>query len=114
MGRTTLFGEAPAPGSDALLRSGRPAVFVLLLILILALFGLGFLNPLWWVAAAVLIFGGVHYGRGGGGSAGHGDDSGYGDYRDYRDRQDRWDRRYRRQRQGRWNRQDRRDREHRG
>ncbi|MFF1839951.1 hypothetical protein ACFVXE_38260 [Streptomyces sp. NPDC058231] len=29
----------------------------LLLILLVALFGLGFLSPVWWVAAAVLIFG---------------------------------------------------------
>ncbi|MFI1399937.1 hydrophobic protein [Streptomyces sp. NPDC020681] len=50
----------------------------LFLILILALVGLGFLNPLWWVAAAVLIFGAVHYGRGGYGRGGRGGDSDYG------------------------------------
>lgn len=38
-------------------------MFVLLLILIVVLFGLGFLNPLWWVAAAVLLFGATRYGR---------------------------------------------------
>ncbi|NUK59500.1 hypothetical protein [Streptomyces lunaelactis] len=73
----------------------------LFLILFLALVGLGFLNPLWWVAAAVLIFGVVQYGRGGYGRGGRGGDSDYGEYRDYRDRQDRWDRRYSRQRRGR-------------
>ncbi|HET6355476.1 hypothetical protein [Streptomyces sp.] len=82
------------------------------LILFLALVGLGFLNPIWWVAAAVLIFGAVHYRRGGYGRGGRDGDSDYGEYRDYRDRQDRWDRRYSRQRRGRWNRQDRRDGEH--
>jgi hypothetical protein len=85
-------------------------MFVLLLIFVVALIGFGFLNPMWWVAAAVLIFGLVHYGRGGSGRRGHGDDP---DYRDYRDQQDRWDRRYSRQRRSRWNRQDRRDHDHR-
>lgn len=85
---------------------------VLLFILFAVLFGLGFLNPLWWVAGAVLVFTLVHYGRGGTGGWDRGSDSGYGEYRDCRDRQDRWGRRYRRQRRGRWNRQDRRDREH--
>ncbi|MFB9452114.1 hypothetical protein [Streptomyces antimycoticus] len=32
-------------------------MFVLLLILIMVLFGFGFLNPIWWVAAAVLVYG---------------------------------------------------------
>ncbi|MFD9187117.1 hypothetical protein ACFWCA_02705 [Streptomyces phaeochromogenes] len=32
-------------------------MFVLLAILIVVLFGLGFMNPIWWVAAAVLVFG---------------------------------------------------------
>jgi hypothetical protein len=36
-------------------------VFVLLVILIVALFGLGSLNPLWWVAEAVLFFGAIRY-----------------------------------------------------
>jgi hypothetical protein len=31
-------------------------VFVLLLIVALILFGFGFLNPLWWMAAGVLVF----------------------------------------------------------
>ncbi|WP_225882319.1 hypothetical protein [Streptomyces aureocirculatus] len=78
-------------------------------ILVMALLGLGFLNPMWWVAAAVLMFGAVHYGKG---SRDQGGNSEYSGYRDYRDRQNRWDRRYRRQRQGRWNRQDRRDQQH--
>lgn len=38
-------------------------MFVLLLILIVVLFGLGFLHPLWWVAAAVMVFGATRYGR---------------------------------------------------
>ncbi|MFF1964870.1 hypothetical protein ACFVW5_14900 [Streptomyces sp. NPDC058232] len=66
---------------------------VLLLILLVALFGLGFLSPLWLVAAAVLIFGLVHSGRGGARGGARGGDSeypGYQDYRAYRDRQDRW------------------------
>jgi hypothetical protein len=88
-------------------------VFVLWFILLAALFGLGFLNALWWVAAAVLVFVLVRYGRGGTGDWRRGGDWDYGGYRDYRDRQDRWDRRYRRQRQGRWLRQDRRDHEYR-
>ncbi|WP_336605646.1 hypothetical protein [Streptomyces sp. BA2] len=40
-------------------------MIVLLALLVVALFGLGFLNAMWWVAAAVLIFAVVHYGRGG-------------------------------------------------
>ena len=95
---------------------GRPAVFVSLLILIVVLFGLGFLHPLWWVAAAVLVFAATRRGRGGGGWI-RGDGSDLGEYRDYenrRDRQDRWDRRYSRRHRARWRREDRRDREHRG
>jgi hypothetical protein len=46
------------------------------------LFGLGFLGPLWWVAAAVLVFGATRYGRGGGGGWIRGDGSDLGDYRD--------------------------------
>jgi hypothetical protein len=88
-------------------------MFVLLLIFVVTLIGFGFLNPMWWVAAAVLIFGLVHYGRSGSGHRGHGDDPDYRDYRDYRDQQDRWDRRYSRQRRSRWNRQGRRDHDHR-
>ncbi|GGX86988.1 hypothetical protein GCM10010324_35610 [Streptomyces hiroshimensis] len=84
-----------------------------LLILVVALVGFGFLHPLLWVAAAVLIFGVVRYGRGDAGRPGffrHGRD--YQEYRDRRDRLDRWDRRYRQQRRGRWARQDRRDHRH--
>lgn len=90
-------------------------MFVLLLIIALILFGLGFLNPIWWVAAAVLVFGatrfGLDRGRGRGGGADPGE---YREYRDRRERQDRWDRRYSRQHRGRWRREDRRDRERRG
>ena len=82
---------------------------VLLFILVMVLFGLGFLNALWWVAAVVLVFALVGSGRG---RRGRGYDSDYGEYKDHRDREDRWERRYRRQRRGRWSRQDRRDREH--
>ncbi|MEV7341152.1 hypothetical protein [Streptomyces sp. NPDC093544] len=92
-------------------------MFVLLLILIVALFGFGFLNPIWWVAAAVLVFGVTRYGRdrGGGWGRGGGSDFGeYGDYRNRRERQDRWERRYTRQHRARWRREDRRDRERRG
>lgn len=88
-------------------------MIVLLVILVVALLGLGFLDPMWWVAGAVLIFAAVHYGRGGAGGRGRGGHSEYRDYRDRRDRQDRWDRRYRRQRRGSWTRQDRRNGEHR-
>ncbi|WP_371749902.1 hypothetical protein OG302_41385 [Streptomyces sp. NBC_01283] len=86
-------------------------MIVLFAILVVALLGFGFLNPMWWAAAAVLIFGVVHYGRGGG-SRDQGGNFEYRDYRDYRDRQNRWARRYRRRRQGRWNRQDRWDEQH--
>ncbi|WP_406334911.1 hypothetical protein [Streptomyces sp. NBC_00203] len=92
-------------------------MFVLLLILIVVLFGLGFLHPLWWVAAAVMVFGATRYGRDRGGGWIRGDGSDFGEYRDYekrRDSQDRWDRRYSRQYRARWRREDRRDREHRG
>jgi hypothetical protein len=91
-------------------------VFVLILILIAALFGLGFLHPIWWVAAAVLVYGVAHHGRDRGGGRSYSGGSDPGDYRDYRDRrnrQDRWDRRYSRQNRARWRRQDRRDHEHR-
>ncbi|SEC88986.1 hypothetical protein SAMN05216482_5031 [Streptomyces sp. PAN_FS17] len=117
LGRDTLFEQAPAPGSDAPFRSGRPAVFVLLLILILILFGSGFLNPLWWWVAAVLVLGATRHGRDRGGGWIRGDGSDAGDYRDYehrRDRQDRWDRRYSRRHRARWRRADRRDYERRG
>jgi hypothetical protein len=95
-------------------------VFVLLLVLIVVLFGLGFLNPLWWVAAAVLLFGATRYGRDRGGGWIRDDGSDLGDhqddrgYQECRDRQDRWDRRYSRQNRARWRREDRRDHERRG
>jgi hypothetical protein len=91
-------------------------VFVLLLILIAALFALGFLHPIWWVAAAVLVYGATRNARDRGGVRGRGgSDLGDYDYREYqerRDRQDRWERRYSRQNRGRRQREDRRDHEH--
>ncbi|WP_344360768.1 hypothetical protein [Streptomyces gobitricini] len=83
---------------------------VLLLILLLALFGLGFLSPVWWVAAAVLVFDLAHSGRRGARGGPHRRASeyrSYQDYRAYRDRQDRWERRYRQQRPSHWDRRDR-------
>ncbi|MET9785060.1 hypothetical protein [Streptomyces canus] len=68
-------------------------MFVLLLVLILILFGSGFLNPLWWWAATVLVFGATRHGR---------------------DRQERWDRRYSHPHRARWRREDRRDYERHG
>ncbi|MFF3642104.1 hypothetical protein [Streptomyces sp. NPDC002564] len=91
---------------------------VLMVVAILALVGLGFDQPLLWLAAAALAFYLVRFyeggasakksgtpgssggagGQGGGGGAGGG--GGYPKtYRDYRlrkERQERWDRRYRR------------------
>ncbi|MEU4211554.1 hypothetical protein AB0F13_16405 [Streptomyces sp. NPDC026206] len=82
----------------------------LLLIVFVALVGFGFLHPVLWVAAAVLVFGAARYGRGDTGDLGfRNDDQAYKEYRDRRDRLDRWDRRYRRQRRGRWNRWDQQD-----
>ncbi|MFD5595019.1 hypothetical protein [Streptomyces griseorubiginosus] len=92
---------------------------VLLLVLIAALFAVGFLHSIWWVAAAVLVYAVAHHGRDRGGGRSHSGGSDpvdyrdYRDYRDRRDRQDRWDRRYSRQNRARWKRQDRRDHEHR-
>jgi hypothetical protein len=91
-------------------------VFVLLVILMVALFGLGFLHPLWWAAAAVLLFGATRYGRdrGGGWIRGDGSDlEGYRDYQERRDRQDRWARRYSRRNRARWRRENRQDHERR-
>ncbi|MCK8434264.1 hypothetical protein G3I77_14895 [Streptomyces sp. D2-8] len=90
-------------------------MFVLLLILIVALFGFGFLNPIWWVAGAVLVYGVTRHGRDRGGGRSRNGSSDLGDYRDYqelRDRRERWDRRYSRQNRARWRREDRRDHEH--
>lgn len=92
-------------------------MFFLLLALVVVLFGLGFLNSLWWVAAAVLVFGATRHGRDRGGGRIRGDGSDLGDYRDYerrRDRQDRWDSRYSRRNRARWRREDRRDQERSG
>ncbi|WP_373431231.1 hypothetical protein [Streptomyces turgidiscabies] len=92
-------------------------MFVLLLILIVVLFGLGFINSFWWVAAAVLVYGATRHDRDGGGGWIRSDGSDLGNYRDYenrRDRQDRWNRRYSRRNRARWKREDRRDGEHRG
>ncbi|WP_327671076.1 MULTISPECIES: hypothetical protein [unclassified Streptomyces] len=92
-------------------------MLVLLIVFVVVLLGLGFFSPLWWVAAAVLIFALFHYGRGGNRSWGRRSDSryeDYGEYRDDRDREDRWDRRYRRRSRGRRLRQDRRDHERHG
>jgi len=96
--------------------SGRPTVFVLLLILVVALFGFGFLHPIWWAVAAVLLYGVTRHGRdlGGGRSrSGSSDLEGYRDYQERRDRRDRWERRYSRHNRARWRREDRRDHEHR-
>ncbi|MER6954041.1 hypothetical protein [Streptomyces sp. NPDC000618] len=92
-------------------------MFVLLLILIVVLLGLGFLSPLWWVAAAVLVYAVTRHGRDRGGGQGPGGGSDLGEYQGYRerrDREERWNRRYSRQNRARWRREDRRDREHRG
>ena len=84
-------------------------MFLLLLIIIAVLFGFGFLNPIWWVAGAVLVYGVTRHARdrGGGRTRNGGADLG-----DYRQRRDRWDRRYSRQNSARRRREDRRDHEH--
>ncbi|MFD6435444.1 hypothetical protein [Streptomyces venezuelae] len=93
---------------------------VLIVVAILALFGLGFNQPLLWLAAAALAFYLVRFyeggsaakksgsgsgaasgsgGMGGGGGSGGGGGGYPKTYRDYRirkERQERWDRRYRR------------------
>ncbi|MFD6907414.1 hypothetical protein [Streptomyces sp. NPDC060077] len=81
-------------------------MFALLLIFLAALFGFGFLHPLWWVLLAVLAYGVVRR------RPHRGDGSGPGDYRAYQERQlrqERWDRRYSRQNRARWQNEDRRD-----
>ncbi|MEV7884000.1 hypothetical protein ACWD3I_10830 [Streptomyces sp. NPDC002817] len=66
-------------------------MLVLLFILIVALFGFGFLDPLWWVAAAVPVYGVTRHGPGrGGGRSGDGG-SDLGNYRARRRREDRRD-----------------------
>ncbi|MFM9442855.1 hypothetical protein [Streptomyces acidiscabies] len=90
-------------------------MFVLLLVLVAVLFGFGFLHPIWWVAAAVLVYGAIRQGRDHGGGSGPGDYRGPRDYQEYRhrrDRQNRWDRRYFRQNRARLRREDRQDHEH--
>ncbi|MGW7076045.1 hypothetical protein ACWGH2_08210 [Streptomyces sp. NPDC054871] len=91
---------------------------VLLVVLLLALVGLGFSQPLLWLAAAALVFFMVQQydrggsgkssgsgsgagaapgaGGGGGGGGGGGYPKTYRDYRIRKERQERWDRRYRR------------------
>ncbi|MEV7890434.1 hypothetical protein ACWD3I_46220 [Streptomyces sp. NPDC002817] len=83
-------------------------MFVALLIVALILFGFGFLNPLWWLAAAVLVFGSTRYGHNRGGIRGRSAGSGFGNYRDYDNHRER---RYSRQNRARWTREDRRDHE---
>ncbi|MFF5719805.1 hypothetical protein [Streptomyces buecherae] len=95
-------------------------MFVLLLalaVLAAILFGFGFLNPIWWVAAAVLVYGVARLGRGRVGGRRRSGSSDLGDYQDYqerRDRQERWDRRYSRRNRARWRREERRGHERRG
>lgn len=81
-------------------------MMVLLLLVLAVLFGLGFLNSLWWAAAALLVFGLMQYGRRGR-RHNHGGYRDYEDYRDDREREDRWGRRYVRQHRGGWIRRDR-------
>ncbi|WP_181805233.1 hypothetical protein [Streptomyces shenzhenensis] len=67
---------------------------------------LGFGNHTWWLAAVVLLFLYVQYGRGSSSASSSGGSSGggggmAGDYKTYRDRRDqqaKWERRYRRER----------------
>lgn len=89
----------------------------LLVVLLLALVGLGFSQPLLWLAAAALVFfmvqqydrggsgkssgsgsgAGASQGAGGGGGGGGGGyPKTYRDYRIRKERQERWDRRYKR------------------
>ncbi|MCX4918125.1 hypothetical protein [Streptomyces sp. NBC_00687] len=87
-------------------------MFVLLLVLIVVMFTLGFHSPVWWLIAGVLVFGVARNSRDRGGGWGRGSRSDLGEYRDYQDRrhrQEQWDRRYRRQHRARWRREDRRD-----
>ncbi|MFD8999785.1 hypothetical protein ACFV0T_02165 [Streptomyces sp. NPDC059582] len=52
------------------------------------LFGLGFVNSVRWVAAAVLVLGATRHGRDRGGGWIRGDGSDLGEYRDYANRRD--------------------------
>lgn len=68
-------------------------MFVLLLVLVVILFGFGFLHPVWWVAAAsvALVFGAAQYGRRGeGGGWDSGGSSDPGEDRGFWDRRRRW------------------------
>ncbi|WP_327325369.1 hypothetical protein OG735_24850 [Streptomyces sp. NBC_01210] len=78
-----------------------------LVLVVVALIGFGFMEPVLWVAAAVLVFGHVRYGRGGSRSGGRRDME-YREYRDRRDHQARLERRYQRENRGRLTRQARR------
>ncbi|MET3983668.1 hypothetical protein [Streptomyces sp. PvR034] len=86
------------------------ALFIV--VVILAVFALGFAHPVWWVAAVLLGYALVPHRRGRwhGRREGRWDYEDYDEYRDDRDRVDRWSRRYGRQRRARWDREDRRDR----
>ncbi|WP_328671730.1 hypothetical protein OG905_17675 [Streptomyces sp. NBC_00322] len=78
----------------------------LLLLVVVALIGFGFMEPVLWLAAAVLVFGHVRYRRGG--ARPGGSDTEYREYRERRDRQARMERRYQRENRGRLERQARR------
>ncbi|MER5886729.1 hypothetical protein ABT160_23130 [Streptomyces sp. NPDC001941] len=98
---------------------------VFLFLLLAVLFGLGFLSPLWWVAAAVVLFGVIAPGRGdtGGWARRRGSDGSryrdyqdyraYRDYREYQDRRYAWPRRYRRRPRDEQRREERQDRDRR-
>ncbi|WP_151482171.1 hypothetical protein [Streptomyces albicerus] len=84
----------------------------LIILAILVLVVMGFSNPVWWLAAAALLYLHLRYGRTGQGSSGSSStggaprsagssarfDSSYRAYRQRRDQQARWERRYRRER----------------
>ncbi|WP_329116715.1 hypothetical protein [Streptomyces sp. NBC_01465] len=70
----------------------------LLIFLIVALLAVGIVKPAFWVAAAVLLFVYVQYGRAGG--RGRSRNEEYRAYRDRRDSQARFERRYRREHKG--------------
>ncbi|GAA1363698.1 hypothetical protein ACFPK5_29385 [Streptomyces beijiangensis] len=69
-----------------------------LLVLIVILLAVGIAKPAFWVAAAVLLFVYVQYGRPGGRGRTRNDE--YRAYRDRRDSQNRFERRYRREHRG--------------
>ncbi|CAM5365758.1 hypothetical protein GCM10010329_85410 [Streptomyces spiroverticillatus] len=71
---------------------------VLLGICVVVLVLMGFSQPAWWLAAAVLVYLAVWYGKG---SVHRADgQGGYGEYRARREQRDKWDRKYRRQHRG--------------